>query len=388
MLEEWIMDAQSYYQSLLAQGYTPSQAQQYTAQHYPGFTVASAPPLTQPPTNTTIPLHQNGLPLPTHIVETPQIEPVNGGKNKRIKTASIALVALLIVGGGTAGILYVIGSDDVKDASFVGEWIDESGYITKYNGDNTFDQYPWWKGEPGGDSPFTTSWDKSGDEVSTTFEYPVTSAEFPYVEKTNFVMEIEIIGNVMFMNILETSQIREYDDGEIVEEDMSDDLQQTCFALVSKKNFDFSGEQWNEEAHDKWYAMVDSAEKPSWCDTEFKSEYVFSFSKTDNFFEITLEKSKWEKLSISDLEFFISINGGSEIECFYDGYDGVCSYIPQFGSEELNPGAVISFGRAEEWNTDCSNGCDIDIRIVLNPDNGTILIDEINQTNLVWEDKE
>ncbi len=41
------MEAQTYYESLVAQGYSAEQAQQYTAQHYPGFgaepTPASAP---------------------------------------------------------------------------------------------------------------------------------------------------------------------------------------------------------------------------------------------------------------------------------------------------------------------------------------------------------
>lgn len=37
------MEAQTYYESLVAQGYSAEQAQQYTAQHYPGFGVAPTP---------------------------------------------------------------------------------------------------------------------------------------------------------------------------------------------------------------------------------------------------------------------------------------------------------------------------------------------------------
>ena len=37
------MEAQTYYESLVAQGYSAEQAQQYTAQHYPGFGAAPAP---------------------------------------------------------------------------------------------------------------------------------------------------------------------------------------------------------------------------------------------------------------------------------------------------------------------------------------------------------
>ena len=36
-------DAQSYFDGLVAQGYTPEQATSYTQQHYPGFAAATAP---------------------------------------------------------------------------------------------------------------------------------------------------------------------------------------------------------------------------------------------------------------------------------------------------------------------------------------------------------
>jgi len=41
------MEAQTYYESLTAQGYSSDQAQQYTTQHYPGFT-AAAPVMAEP----------------------------------------------------------------------------------------------------------------------------------------------------------------------------------------------------------------------------------------------------------------------------------------------------------------------------------------------------
>ena len=37
------MEAQTYYESLVAQGYSAEQAQQYTAQHYPGFGAEPSP---------------------------------------------------------------------------------------------------------------------------------------------------------------------------------------------------------------------------------------------------------------------------------------------------------------------------------------------------------
>jgi len=85
------------------------------------------------------------------------------------------------------------------------------------------------------------------------------------------------------------------------------------------------------------------------------------------------------------LQFFISVNEGSEIECFYDGYDGVCSYIPQMGSDKVRPGNSISFGRAEAWDTDCSSGCDLYVRIVQNTGSDQVLIDEFTESDLIWD---
>ena len=82
-----------------------------------------------------------------------------------------------------------------------------------------------------------------------------------------------------------------------------------------------------------------------------------------------------------ELQFFISVNEGSEIECFYDGYDGVCSYIPQMGSDKVRPGNSISFGRAEAWDTDCSSGCDLYVRIVQNTGSDQVLIDELTESD-------
>jgi len=89
------------------------------------------------------------------------------------------------------------------------------------------------------------------------------------------------------------------------------------------------------------------------------------------------------------MRFFISVNGGSEIECFYDGYDE-CSYIPTFGSHKINPRDVISFGKSQEWDLDCSSGCDLDIRITSgNSDVDEVTWEyEISKTNLVWEEDE
>ena len=42
------MDAQQYYESLLAQGYTPEDSTKYTQEHYPDFGQESAPAAPEP----------------------------------------------------------------------------------------------------------------------------------------------------------------------------------------------------------------------------------------------------------------------------------------------------------------------------------------------------
>ena len=386
------MDAQGYYQSLLDQGYTADQAQQYTVQHYPDFVVAAPPPVPVPVEPAFLE-PQFDMPPPSHGVQLSQPESVASGTGNRVKMIAIVSVALLIIGGGTVGVLYAVGVLGAKDGNFADtKWIDGEGGITVFHENGTIHQYNWYLDDRVDDEglwwSFTTSWEKSGDEVSTSYERRVNSAEFPYDEKTNFVMKIKIVGDVMFMNALEATQIREYDDGEVTEEDMMDNIDETCYARVSKNSLEINGE-WGGTEQDEYYEIVNSVEKPSWCGSEFKNEYTFSFTKNDNFFDLTLETSKYDRLNIDELQFFISVNDGSEIECFYDGYDE-CSYIPTFGSHIINPGNVISFGRSQEWDIDCSSGCDLDIRIAqVNDDTAEVIWEyEISKTNLAWEEDE
>jgi len=298
------------------------------------------------------------------------------------------LAGVLVI-AGAVGIMYAFGVFGEGDADFVGQWVDETGQVMSFNSNGTIVSSSWWQDDPYQYWPFNTTWTKSGDEVTATYERTVTSEEFPYDEKSTVVMKMKIDGSVMFMNILEGVLSEDYGDGEVYEYDLTENSDENCVAMVSKGRLDFSGENWNADAHDTWYSMVNSVDVPSWCDNEFKNEYSFSFEQDNSnrgAFFLTLETSKWDLLEISDMAFYITIDGGSETECFYDGYDGVCSYIPQFGSERMNPGSVIAFGRADAWETDCSSGCDLYVRIVQNTSSGQVLIDEFSESNLVWDD--
>ena len=395
------MEAQTYYESLISQGYSIEQAKQYTAQYYPDFEpTAPTPNAAQPLPETPVlmplpgmsPLPQADLPPPFIGVALPKLESIESGGMGKKKIIPIALAGILVI-AGTVGIMYAFGVFGEGDADFVGEWVAAQGDIVAYNGNETFITYPWWDDDPYQGSPFwpfETTWEKSGDEITTTYERTVPTEFDPYVEFTRIVFKFEIDGGVMFIQYIEAVQTEDDGDKRVNEYDLMDDLDKTCTAMVSKGRLDFSGEDWNEDAYNTWFSMVNSADIPGWCDNEFKDEYSFSFSteQGDSYygtFFLTLEQSKWDHLEISDMAFFITIDGGSEIECFYDGYDGVCSYIPQFGSEKITPGSVIAFGRGEAWEADCSSGCDLYIRVVQNTDSGQILIDEFSES-IVYDD--
>ena len=391
------MEANAYYESLITQGYSAEQAKQYTLQYYPDFepSLPDMNPIQIPPAiPTPIPLPsplpgmpfvpQADLPPPSIGGGLPVPQAVEQSNFPKKKVISIALAGILVI-AGAVGIMYAFGVFSEGDADFVGQWVDNSGYVMSFDSNGTVVSYSWSQEDPYLYWPFESSWTKSGDEVTTTYERTVTSGEFPYDEKSNAVMKMKIDGSVMFLAIAEGVLTEDYGDGEVYEYDLTENSGESCVAMVNKGRFDFSGDNWNEDAHDTWYSLVSSVDVPSWCDNEFKDEYSFSFQKDDFFFDLTLETSKWEDLRISELQFFISVNEGSEIECFYDGYDGVCSYIPQTGSDKIRPGNTISFGRAEAWDTDCSSGCDLYVRIFQSKGSDQVLIDEFTQSNLIWD---
>ncbi|MBT93783.1 MAG: hypothetical protein CMA60_03045 [Euryarchaeota archaeon] len=391
------MEASAYYQSLITQGYSAEQAKQYTLQYYPDFepSVPDPNPIQTPPaipTPTPLPSPLPGMPfVPQADLPPPSLggglpvpQAVEQSDSQKKKVISIALAGILVI-AGAVGIMYAFGVFGEGDADFVGQWVDNSGQVMSFDSNGTVVSYSWSQEDPYLYWPFESSWTKSGDEVTTTYERTVTSGEFPYDEKSNAIMKMKIDGSVMFLAIVEGVLTEDYGDGDVYEYDLTENSGESCVAMVNKGRFDFSGDNWNEDAHDTWYSMVSSVDVPSWCDNEFKDEYSFSFQKDDSFFDLTLETSKWEDLRISELQFFISVNEGSEIECFYDGYEGVCSYIPQTGSDKIRPGNTISFGRAEAWDTDCSSGCDLYVRIFQNKGSGQVLIDEFTQSNLIWD---
>ena len=391
------MEASAYYDSLISQGYSAEQAKQYTVQYYPDFepplpemTPIQIPPSTPEPIPLPTPnigmplLPQGDLPPPLLGGVAPAPQTLESNNSRKKKVISIALASVLVI-AGAIGVMYALDVFGEGDEDFVGKWVSNDGQIMSFNNNGTVVSYSWSQEDPYQYWPFESTWTKSGDEVTTIYERTVTSEEFPYDETSNAVMKMKIDGSVMFLAILEGVLTQDYGDGEVYEYNLTENSGESCVAMISKGRFDFNGENWNEDAHDTWYSMVNSVDVPSWCDNDFTNDYGFSFQKDDYFFELTLETSKWENLRISELQFFISVNEGPEVECFYDGFDVVCSYIPQTGSDNLRPGNSISFGRGEAWDTDCSSGCDLSVRIVQNTDSDQILIDEFNESNLVWD---
>ena len=229
------MQAQEYYQSLISQGYTAEQAKQYTVQYYHDFEpVVPTPNVTQPlpeipipmPLPGISPLPQGDLPPPFVGGALPKPESAETSGMEKKKIISIALAGILVV-AGTIGIMYAFGVFGKGDADFVGEWVDAQGNIRAYNDNETFVSYLWWDDDPysGYPSwPFETTWEKSGDQITSTYERTV-SEDFaeeespnndgyfePYVEFTRIVFKYEINGGVMFVQYIEAVQTE--DDGD------------------------------------------------------------------------------------------------------------------------------------------------------------------------------
>ena len=134
------------------------------------------------------------------------------------KVISIALAGILVI-AGAVGIIS-IRCFQRRGCRLVGQWVDNSGHVrVSIAMERLFPihglrKYPYlyW--------PFESSWTKSGDEVTTTYERTVTSGEFHYDEKSNAVMKMKIDG-VMFLAIAEGVLIEDYGDGEVYEYDLT-----------------------------------------------------------------------------------------------------------------------------------------------------------------------
>ena len=289
------MEASAYYQSLISQGYSAEQAKQYTIQYYPDFepSIPDPNPIQIPPaipTPTPLPSPLPGMPfVPQADLPPPSLggglpvpQAVEQSDFPKKKVISIALASILVI-AGAVGIMYAFGVFGEGDADFVGQWVDNSGQVMSFDSNGTVVSYSWSQEDPYLYWPFESSWTKSGDEVTTTYERTVTSGEFPYDEKSNAVMKMKIDGSVMFLAIVEGVLTEDYGDGEVYEYDLTENSGESCVAMVNKGRFDFSGDNWNEDAHDTWYSMVNSVDVPSWCDNEFKNEYSFSFEKEIRF---------------------------------------------------------------------------------------------------------
>ena len=169
-----VMDAQSYYDSLLTQGYSPEQAQQYTAQHYPGFSATPTAPLQDlmqplaPPMQDMAPTFAEpnyGMPNPSQGMNHMDTAPGVGANRSMVKVLAIGMITLLIVGGVTVGALYatdVLGADEKSESGLVGTWANLGDDTMTFKDDGTIG------GFDDEDNIAAAKWSLSGDELTLT----------------------------------------------------------------------------------------------------------------------------------------------------------------------------------------------------------------------------
>lgn len=382
------MDAQTYYQSLIDQGYTAEQAQQFTAQHFPGFIAAAPAAVPMAPAAPVAPAFaepEAQMPAPTQGADFVQTESDGSKNGNMVKTLSIVIVTLLIVVGGTVGALHtfgVLGSDE--KSPLVGEWFNSDGNSIYWNEDGSIEWGDW--GSDQRSSGYSKAeWSTSGDELTYSLERTASGESGDYNQITTGVMKYEIVKGVKFVHLEEVTQTNE-EGGEDDLMDLYSD-EEKCQASIRKSSIQFEEENWNGVAYSQWVQIVNSVEKPSWCDAEFVDEYEFSFTNdSDNaVFALTLEHTKYDKLHMYEDEIWISVAGSESHQCMEDEYQSFCYWLRDYDSDNGNSdwdvGDTLQFYKGQGWDVDCSSGCDLEIRVLQSlPDGLKLQVAILNET--------
>ena len=79
--------------------------------------------------------------------------------------------------------MYTLDVFEEGDEDLVGKWVSDSGQIMSFNNNGTVVSYSWWQEDPYQYWPFESTWTKSGDEITTTYERTVTTESFPMMKR-------------------------------------------------------------------------------------------------------------------------------------------------------------------------------------------------------------
>ena len=153
-----MVDAESYYQSLISQGYPEPVAESFTETYYPGYLANQSAKkqqfISQNNVQNSVPntAHQSNLYQNNYTKESPYNQQISGtgindglyivstqsGKSSTSKVlviAGISIVALIVISVVFAGVMYVWAADlaeDNQDQSIEGSWYNTADTITFY----------------------------------------------------------------------------------------------------------------------------------------------------------------------------------------------------------------------------------------------------------------
>jgi hypothetical protein len=331
----------------------------------------------------------------------------HGGGSNVVKIATISIVSLILVGGGTLTTLWAMGVI-WSDADIVGEWTTNDGDVLEFKEDGTINSE---EDMPAG---YELKWEVDGDELTWTMSQDSNSQGTPMFECDNgeridmswvnddeddcsngedegasqtfidsrtvyvdgggdmfgnmdliYKMKFEIVGDVMFLKMLSITV-----DGEDVTDDFMEGNAE-CAAFVRGELDD----------KNEWEDAIDAVEIPDMCDGEVEgydggdsgpARYSFdlydaygSVSDADDDDLVQITMSGGEDMSWSVIEIKISVNGNTMFTCANPGQSSSSYYCSAYGEstgQDWSVGETILIKESGGFDH-CSSSCEIEVRI-------------------------
>ena len=329
----------------------------------------------------------------------------HGGGSNVVKIATISIVSLILVGGGTLTTLWAMGVI-WSDADIVGEWTTNDGDVLEFKEDGTVISE---EDIPAG---YEFKWEVDGDRLTWSLSQDPNSQGIPMFECDNgeridmswvndaendcsngedegasqtfidsrtvyvddsedmlnfditYKMKFEIVEDVMFLKMLSITV-----DGEDVTDDFMEDNVE-CTAFVRGELDDKS----------EWEDAIDSVKIPSMCDEvqgydegdSGPPRYSFdlydaygSVSDDDNDDLVQITMSGGEDMSWSRIEIKISVDGNTMFTCANPGQSSSSYYCSAYGestTRDWSVGESILIKESGGFDQ-CSSSCEIEVRI-------------------------
>lgn len=330
----------------------------------------------------------------------------HGGGSNVVKIATISIVSLILVGGGTLTTLWAMGVI-WSDADIVGEWTTNDGDVLEFKEDGTIIS------EEDMPADYELKWEVDGDRLTWTMSQDSNSQGIPMFECDNgeridmswvndddedcrngedegasqtfidsrtvyvdssedmlayditYKMKFEIVEDVMFLKMLSITV-----DGEDVTDEFTED-NAGCAAFVRGELDD----------KNEWEDAIDAVEIPDMCDGEVEgydggdsgpARYSFdlydaygSVSDADDDDLVQITMSGGEDISWSLIGIRISVDGNTMFTCANPGQSSSSYYCSAYGEstgQDWSVGETIVIKESGGFDH-CSNSCEVEVRI-------------------------